>query len=62
MPAQRERRHVKALVDIEILDEDELLPEVAAALQRNRTALLGGTQEIHEEARREGEAGASDAG
>lgn len=42
--------------------DTELLPVVATALKRNRNALLGGKQEIHEEERWVGPPGAGDAG
>ncbi|MBA4742812.1 MAG: formate dehydrogenase, partial [Azoarcus sp.] len=47
---------------VDAYGDEELLPVVAAALDRNRTALLGGKQSIDEEEQWKGPAGGGDAG
>lgn len=47
---------------IDAYGDEELLPVVAAALERNRTALLGGKASIDEEEQWKGPAGGGDAG
>ncbi|AUN96097.1 formate dehydrogenase subunit delta [Pseudazoarcus pumilus] len=47
---------------VDAYGDEELLPVVAAALDRNRTALLGGKANIDEEEQWKGPAGGGDAG